>query len=318
PTVTDADVVLGRIDPGSFFGGRNLLDKEGALVAVEEKIARPLRMDPVEAAKGILDIVDARMADLVRTLTVERGYDPRNFNLFAYGGAGPTHVGAYAKDIGVKKVVIPMYASVLSAFGIAASDLRRHYSRAQPMREPFENKKIRSALEGLEKTSRLDWARLGFAEEEASYLWFVDMRFCYQVHEIRVPVLREEVGSLGESLVERFVNLYEESFGVGSAIREAGTEILTFHVLSVAPAANVVILKAALDSGSRRPTPQATRKVYFTDSFEEAPVFEIKDLSVGHAISGPAIIEASNTTIVVHPNQNVEMDEYLNVILDVK
>jgi N-methylhydantoinase A len=318
PTVTDADVVLGRIDPGSFFGGRNLLDKDGALAAVEEKIARPLGMDPVEAAKGILDIVDARMADLVRTLTVERGYDPRNFDLFAYGGAGPTHVGAYSRDIGVKKVVIPMYASVLSAFGIAASDLRRHHSRAQPMREPFENKKIRSALGELEKTARLDWTRSGFAKGEASYLWFVDMRFRYQVHEIRVPVLSEQAADLSENLVERFVNLYEETFGAGSAIREAGTEILTFHVVSVAPAAKMAMLKAVLGSGSTRPTPQATRRVYFTDSFEETPVFEIKDLSAGHAISGPAIIEASNTTIVVHPDQGVELDEYMNVILDVK
>ncbi len=316
PTVTDADVVLGRINPGSFFGGRNLLDKEGALAAMQKRIADPLGMDPVEAAKGILDIVDTRMADLVRTLTVERGYDPRNFDLFAYGGAGPTHVGAYAREIGVKKVVVPLYASVLSAFGIAASDLRRHYSRAQPMREPFDDKKIRSALEELEKTSRLDWTRSGFAEESASYLWFVDMRFRYQVHEVRVPVMREEVGDLGEGMVEHFVKLYEETFGAGSAIRESGTEILTFHVVSVAQAAKMAMLKATLDPSSPRPISRATRKVYFTDSFEETPVYEIKELSPGHTFSGPAIIEASNTTIVVHPGQKVEMDEYLNVILN--
>ena len=316
PTVTDADVVLGRIDPENFFGGRNLLDKEGALATMEKKIAGPLGMDPVEAAKGILDIVDARMADLVRTLTVERGYDPRNFELFAYGGAGPTHVGAYAREIGVKKVVVPLYASVLSAFGIAASDLRRHYSRAQPMRQPFDNKRIRSALEELEKTSRLDWKRSGLAEESASYLWSVDMRFRYQVHEVRVPVVREEVRDLGESLVERFVSLYEETFGVGSAIREAGTEILNFHVVSVAPAAKMVMLKATPDPSSPRPISRSTRKVYFTDSFEETPVYEIKDLSPGHTFSGPAIIEASNTTIVIHPGQKVEMDEYLNVNLN--
>ncbi len=144
------------------------------------------------------------------------------------------------------------------------------------------------------------------------------MRFRYQVHEIRVPVQREEVADLSENLVERFVNLYEETFGAGSAIRQAGTEILTFHVVSVAPAAKMAMLKADLDSGATPPTPQTTRRVYFSDSFEETPVFEIKDLSAGHAISGPAIIEASNTTIVVHPDQVVELDEYLNVILDVK
>lgn len=320
PTVTDADVVLGRIDPQSFFGGRALLDREGAMAAVREKIARPLGMDPVQAAKGILDIVDARMADLVRTLTVERGYDPRNFVLFAYGGAGPTHVGAYARDIGVKKVVIPLYASVLSAFGIAASDMRRHYSRALPMREPFDARKIRSALEELEQGSCLDWAKSGFGGQGMSTYWFVDMRFRYQVHEIRVPVTREEGGdpreSLGESLIDRFVNLYEETFGTGSAIRQAGTEILTFHVVSVAPATKMVLQRSAPKTTGKAPKAQASRKVYFTNFFEDTPVFEINDLSAGHALRGPAIIEASNTTIVVHPDQGVELDEYMNIILD--
>jgi len=318
PTVTDADVVLGRIDPESFFGGRALLDKNGALAAIREKIARPLGMDLVEAAKGILDIVDARMADLVRTLTVERGYDPRNFVLFAYGGAGPTHVGSYAREIGVKKVVIPMYASVLSAFGIAASDLRRHYSRAQPMREPFETAKIMAALEELEQSSRLDWARSGFDRERVSTLRFVDMRFHYQVHEIRVPVVKEDGVDMAEGLIRRFVSLYEETFGVGSAIRQAGTEILTFHVVSVAPATKMALHRTELFGGGARPKPMASRRVYFTDSFDETPVYGIQNLHAGQGFPGPAIIEASNTTIVIHPHQSVEIDEYMNVVLAVK
>ncbi len=316
PTVTDADVILGRIDPRSFFGGRALLDKEGALAAVQEKIARPLGMDPIEAAKGIVDIVDARMADLVRTLTVERGYDPRNFVLFAYGGAGPTHMGAYVRDIGVKKVVIPLFASVLSAFGIAASDLRRHYSRALPMREPFDNRKISSALEELAAGSRLDWAKSDFREQDVSYYWFVDMRFRYQVHEIRVPVIRDPGGEMGESLIQRFVDLYEETFGTGSAIRQAGTEILTFHVVSVAPATKIALHKTESKAVVGAPRASTTRQVYFTDSFEETPVYEIRDLLAGHTFKGPAIVEASNTTIVIHPDQSVELDEYRNIILN--
>lgn len=157
-----------------------------------------------------------------------------------------------------------------------------------------------------------------------STYWFVDMRFRYQVHEIRVPVTREEGGdpreslgeSLGESLIDRFVNLYEETFGTGSAIRQAGTEILTFHVVSVAPATKMVLQRSAPKTTGKAPKAQASRKVYFTNSFEDTPVFEINDLSAGHALRGPAIIEASNTTIVVHPDQGVELDEYMNIILD--
>ena len=104
PTVTDANVVLGRIGPDSFWSGRRTLDREAALAAITERVARPLGMDPVRAALGIVDIVDARMADLLRTMTISTGYDPRDFVLFAYGGAGPVHVGAYARQLGVSKV----------------------------------------------------------------------------------------------------------------------------------------------------------------------------------------------------------------------
>ena len=317
PTVTDADVVLGRIDPTSFFGGRNLLDKQAALDAIRRKIAEPLGLDSIQAAQGITAIVDARMADLIKTLTIEKGHDPRNFMLFAYGGAGPTHVGAYASQIGVKSVVIPLFASVFSAFGIATSDFRRHYSRAQPMQSPFDSAQIRSSLEELEATVRSDWVNADLRPEDASYLWFADMRFRYQGHEIRVAVPRQEGEEIGRLLAERFIGLYEQAFGSGSAGRKLITEILTFHVLSVAPAAAIGLSRVAAEQRGRPPTPAGVRKVYFDNAFEETPVYEVKSLSVGSSIKGPAIIEAQNTTIVVHPEQSAHLDEYLNVLLEV-
>jgi N-methylhydantoinase A len=247
--VTDADVVLGRIDPGSFFGNRLILDQQAALDALKKKIAEPLGIDVTEAARSIVDIVDARMADLIRALTVERGHDPRNFVLFAYGGAGPTHVGAYASQIGVRSVVIPLYASVQSAFGIATADLRRHYSQAQPMREPFDQKRIDSTFEELEFKIRSDWIRAGIDPEDASYLRSVDMRFRHQVHEIRVGMGR---GDDPAGAIRRFVELYEQAFGAGTAIRKAETEIVTFHLVSSAPAARMVFPKARIDRSRRR------------------------------------------------------------------
>src|SRR5262249_21983026 len=109
------------------------LDVEGARRAIAERIAAPLGLDVVEAARGIVEIVDAHMADLVRKVTIERGYDPRDFVLYAYGGGGPTHVGAYARDLGVRQALVSPYAAAFSALGIAASDLQRFYVKAEPM-----------------------------------------------------------------------------------------------------------------------------------------------------------------------------------------
>src|SRR3954468_14834112 len=137
PTVADADLVLGRLNPAYFFSGRTRLDVDGARRAIAERIAAPLGLDVVEAARGIVEIVDAHMADLVRKVTIERGYDPRDFVLYAYGGGGPTHVGAYARDLGVRQAVVSPYAAAFSALGIAASDLQRFYVKAEPMVASF-------------------------------------------------------------------------------------------------------------------------------------------------------------------------------------
>src|SRR4029078_6754376 len=123
PTVTDANVVLGRIDPNYFLGGTWTLDKDLAAKPICERGAEPLGLSLEEAAIGIIDILDARMAALVRRVTIGRGLDPRNFALFAIGGAGALHVGAYARDVGVKAVVVPTYASEFSALAIATSEM---------------------------------------------------------------------------------------------------------------------------------------------------------------------------------------------------
>ena len=316
PTVTDADVLLGRIDPTSFFGGRNLLDRDAAFEAIRQKIAEPLGLDPVQAAAGILAIVDARMADLIKTLTVEKGYDPRNFALVAYGGAGPTHVGSYASGIGAKTVIIPHFASVFSAFGIGTSDFRRHYTRALPMQSPYPSDTVRATFAELEAAIKDDWRGAALDPEDASYLWFADMRFRYQMHEIRVPVPRDPGGDTGGVITDYFFELYEQSFGSGSARREIATEIVTFHVVSIAPAAAIALSGAAPQKFDRPPAPIGTRKVYFDKAFEETPVFQIA-ASAGHSVKGPAIIEALNTTIAVQPAQTACIDENLNVVLEI-
>src|SRR5574341_112413 len=228
PTVTDANVALNRISAESFFGGRQRLDRAAALRAIEEKIASPLKFDAFRAAKGILDIVDARMADLIRKLTVERGFDPRDFVLLSYGGAGPAHVGAYSREVGVGRALVSPFSPVFSALGIDFSDVARHYSKSEPMQPPFSPAGIEKVFATLERRALDDLRNSNVKNGEVALKRFINMRFRYQVHEIRVPV-RSDLTSSGavDRLVENFVALYERNFGAGTALREAGVEVLT-------------------------------------------------------------------------------------------
>ena len=309
PTVTDANVVLGRIGPDSFWSGRQKLDREAALAAITERVARPLGMDPVRAALGIIDIVDARMADLLRTMTISTGYDPRDFTLFAYGGAGPVHVGAYARQLGVAKVYVPLYAPVQSAFGIATGEFRRHQTRAAPMREPYRTEAMQETCAVMEESMQADWQAAALDPDAARYQRFVDMRFRHQVHEIRVPLSPDDTA---DGLIARFFASYEQAFGKGSAVAGSPTEIVTFHLVSTLPAAAHTLTQSSND-GLAAPAPTATRDVYFDEKPTATPVFALADLAPGARLEGPLIVESPNTTVVVHAGQAVEVDGYSNL-----
>jgi N-methylhydantoinase A len=316
PTVTDADVALGRLSPGSFFAGRQALDRGAAEAAIEARVARPLGYDVVRAAKGIVDIADSQMADLIRKITVERGYDPRDFVLMAYGGAGPGHIGACARELGIGRVLVPALASVFSALGIGSSDVRLFRSRSQPMRPPFSAARIQAELDALRASVEAELGRARL-EGEARFARFVDMRFRNQIHEVSVPVdgdVRDAADV--ERLTQRFYELYERSFGAGTAYPEAGVEMLTFRLLGELPIARPDFPRQAMagpepDARARR----GTRPVYFDAGFQETAVFDGEALRTGNRVAGPAVLESPTSTLVVHPGQQATVDAYGNVIL---
>jgi N-methylhydantoinase A len=313
PTVTDADVVLGRIDPRAFFGARQTLDRDGAARAIEERIARPLGLSLLAAAQGIVDIVDARMADLIRSRTIERGYDPREFVLFAYGGAAPVHASAYARELGVQQVLVSPFAAAFSALGVAAADRTRFYSKSEPMRSPFDVERVNTNFGWLRTCAEDDLAR-GGQVEPATLSLLLDLRFGFQAHEIRVDVPRWPLTADDlQAVVQRFTELYEQRFGARSAVANAPVEIVAFHVASAVPGPALT-----LGQGDAAPARQdariGTRAVYF-DGFVETPVLAYDRLAPGDRASGPAIVEAPNTTVVLHPGDEAEVDALRNVVL---
>jgi N-methylhydantoinase A len=187
PTVTDANLVLGRINPDYFLGGRMRLDAELAYAALAT-VAEPLGLTPKRAAAAVVEIVDSQMADLIRRVTVERGLDPAGFAVFCYGGAAGLHAGAYARKLGCAEIVVPRTAAVFSAFGIAVGDAKRIAVASEPMREPFVLERWRARLDELERKLLAELEAERLPTDHLVLQRFVDLQLSGQVHAVRVPV----------------------------------------------------------------------------------------------------------------------------------
>ena len=320
PTVTDANLVLGRLNPDYFLGGRLRLDAERARAAVTERIAEPLGLDAEAAAAAIVEIADAQMVDLIRKVTVERGLDPAGFTVFAYGGAAGLHAGAYAAKLGCRHLVVPRTAAVFSAFGIARADVKRVALASEPMEEPFDLARWRARFEEIERSLARELAAERLPVENLVLRRFVDLQFKGQVHAVRVPVTDGDLsaGDAGETVVRRFVELYEAKYGRGTAYRKAGVEATTFVVEGRAalpvPAAQALAVEGDDASGAVA----GERRVFLQErgGFESVPVLDAARLRPRNALEGPALVEAEDTTVLVHARQRLWVDELLNLRIE--
>jgi N-methylhydantoinase A len=318
PTITDADVVLGILDPEYFLGGQMKLDPGKAAAAIEERIARPLKLSLHEAAAGIREVANNQMADLLRRVTTRSGYDPRDFALFAYGGAGPTHACQYAAFAGISTVIAPTTASGQSAFGAVTADRHRSFSLAFGQHAParFAKASKHVSFEKLsEGFARLERQCLDALGPGTQIKRRVGMRFRQQVHEIEVEVASGAIDGAGvDALVDRFEEQYENLYGKGTALRSSGVEFVVLRVEGVAPVPKPKPAKLAVKGNGS--TPSASRDVYFYGrGVVETQVYRAEDLGPGARLSGPAIVERPDTTIVVGIGQRAEVDPYGNVLL---
>jgi N-methylhydantoinase A len=321
PTVTDANVVLGAINPDYFLGGRVRLDRERAVDVVRRQIADPLGLSPEAAAAAIVDIVNAHMADLIRKVTVERGRDPAGFAMFAYGGAAGLHAGAYAHLLGCRHVVVPRVAAVFSAFGIGMSGVKRVAVLSDPARAPFDLDRWRQRFAELHERLEGELRDERLPTEGLTVRHFVELQFHGQVHAVRVPVDDADLGASdgGERVIERFTTLYEAKYGRGSAYRQAGVEATTFVVEGVAglpvPTPAPLPDEAADAEGAR----SGTRDLYLRarDGFEPVRAYDAEQLRPGNALEGPALVDAEDTTVLVPDGQRLWVDGFRNLRIEV-
>jgi len=320
PTITDADVVLGIIDPRYFLGGRMNLNLEAAREAVRKYVAEPLGMTVEEAAAGIREVANNQMADLLRRVTLRAGYDPRDFVLMAYGGAGPTHAHQYAEVAGIGTIVVPNTGPAHSAYGTVTGDRHRSFSLAIAQHAPARFKRasdhidIAALNEGFAQIEARAREALG---DEVTIHRYVGMRFRQQVHELGVEVPPGVLGAAEvDALVDAFEAQYERIYGKNTALRSSGVEFTVVRVEGTSPVIKPVPHKVDGIGRSNRPVSQ--RQVYFYGrGFLPTDIYRSEDVGPGHRIEGPCIIERPDTTIVVGPGQTAEMEPYGNFVISI-
>jgi N-methylhydantoinase A len=322
PTVSDADLILGYLNENYFLGGRMSLDRDKALESVQKKIAAPLGMSTMEAASGIYRIANSHMSDLIRKATVEKGHDPRDFVLFAFGGAAPVHASRYAAELGIGEVIVPLTASVHGATGLVSSDVIYEYGKSDHLLVPADSKTINANFSVLVERAYRDLRSAGFTKEQSKIRRSLEMRYRYQVHELSVPV-PDEPSEISEDQLQalylHFDDLYERSYGRGSGYREAGKEILTFRVTAIGKLKKPQIRKDAYEKMSAERALKGKRAVYFEEQqdFSQTSIYGFESMGPGHQVFGPAVIETPVTTIVVNPKDSAVIDEFRSVRLTV-
>jgi N-methylhydantoinase A len=314
PTVTDADVVLGIVDPESFLHGAATLDLDAARRAIAG-VGEPLGLDVHEAAAGINRIVDSNMADLLRRMSVLRGLDPRAFTGFAYGGMGPVHAAAVAREVGMKRLVIPLphVAPVWSAFGATVADVVHVLQSPRRLTLPADAAAVEGPLLELEETGREVLAAEGFAQERIELRRSLRMRYAAQVFDVEVP-LDPGAPLDAATVTAAFVRVYEALHGEGSGHPEGGIAITSFIVrargLTDAPAMTAPVDAASPEWGSRR--------VYWYEEgeFVDTPVLRLTEGGVPDRLQGPLLVELPDTVVVVRPGQSATFGELGSLVID--
>ena len=319
PTITDANLVLGRLGAERFLGGEMLLDTEAARRALNEKIAVPLGMDVIEAAEGLLRIATTKMAHVVRWVTTERGLDAADFALVAYGGAGPLHAAAVARELQIGTVVIPRAPGHFSAYGMLVADLRRDFVSTwfTPLAEaPFDEMETRFAemeAHGRDTVTRGQATLTGTTRRRAA-----DMRYVGQEHAVTVDLPLELFQTQDrDGIKRRFDAVHQTRYGFSVATEKA--EIVSLRSATVGEMRKPPFEHIA--PGGPQPLPEAhrgTRPVYFAGAgFVDTPTFQRSALQAGNRITGPALIEEHASTTVVHPGDKLDVDAFGDLIITI-
>jgi N-methylhydantoinase A len=315
PTITDANLLLGRIPP-HLLGGEVPLNVERARQAIHDYIAAPLGLDLYEAAAGMLQIVNNNMMGALRVVSVEKGYDPHDFALIAFGGAGPLHAGQLAVLLGTPTVIIPPHPGILSALGLLSTDLQHDAVRTFVQRGPTYDLAGMAALYGtLQQEAAARLSADGVPASRQTFRRLADLRYAKQGFEITVDFPASEVSEVSiQQLISAFHERHEQLYTY--AAPDTSVEIVNLRLRAVGQTDKLTLPGLEAVAAGTRPESAQTRPVYFVGSgFVDTPVFARDTLRAGHVMYGPAIVEQLDATTVIYPDHQATVDAYGNLLM---
>lgn len=308
PTVTDANLVVGRINPDYYLGGELTVSREAAIEAMRP-IAEYFKISVEEAALGVIRVADGNMVNAIKLVSVRRGYDPRDFALVAMGGGGPMHAGALARELRIKKVIIPISPGTFSALGMLVADPKQDFIRTKVLRSTDENlPEVAAMYQDIEAEAASFMEAAGYPLERVSFVRYADMRYLGQEHTVRVPIT-----NLNRADIEaQFHAAHERAY---TFRLDTPIEFVTLQVTAVV-SDPLPDLSAYAPKPGARLEPKQRRRVLFEEGWLEAEVYERAEMPAEEYVIGPAIIEEPSSTTVVHPGQRATIDRFGNLILE--
>jgi len=331
PTVTDANIVLGRIDANSPIGGKlTRLDSEAAAAAIDACVGKPLKLDTIAAAEAILRVANARMAGAIRLVSIERGFDPKKFVFMPFGGGGALHAGAMLEEVGISKALVPRYPGVTSAMGCVIADMRQDF--VQTLNTPVESLDESALITYIQQHVNEGMALLSASNtvfESRQVSVTLDMAYAGQTHTLAVripvqvsgevalpivsPIARQQIESAFDT---EYANSFSRLLPAGIRriinVRTAITGVRAkFDLTTLAPPA-----QDANAAHSAKPT--STRDVHFANQWFSTAIYRRLELPIGTVIKGPAILEQPDTTVLVEPHLQARVDSFGNTIIEVQ
>lgn len=316
PTVTDANLVLGRINPDQPIGGKLAsLDIEAAKVAIEHCIARPLGLSVDDAAEAVLSLANARMAGAIRLVSIEQGYDPAEFLAMPFGGGGALHTGALIREVGLKAALVPRYPGVTSALGCVVADMK--YDRVQTINrllEQLDVAKLESELMQVAGELEQQLINAGVACRSTMQQYYLDMLYVGQTHTVTVPLSDFHLAKGSQGIQSAFDTAYKESFG--RLLEGIPTRVMNYKVVVIGERPELDMQVFAPVGG--KPCEEClfgTRQIYVNGKHYTAGIYHRLDLAVDSVVVGPALLEQPDTTIFIDPGLSGRVDKFGNLVI---
>lgn len=316
PTMTDANVVLGRVDPTGFSGNLDASGLEAVKEALDVHVGQPLGLNVIEAASALLAVSSNQLASAIRLVSIEKGHDPRDFALFAFGGAGPMHGVALARELGIPTVLVPRFPGITSALGCVMADLRHDFVHTfwQPLAE-VDTAQADAVLADQAQRGRDTIVEERVPVAEVEVVHEADLLYRGQTHVFRVPVTSPGFAAL--SVAAALTELYEARFGIELIEMTPVLASLRTTVIGRRPPIDLTLFGSS-NGVATTATPVSQRPVFFTSDFVDTPIYDRDTLNTNDVIDGPAIIQQPDTTVVIDPGATAKVDSLGNLVIDVE